>query len=111
MNLYAGERHGRVRRTSHGGELPIMALVYHLTAAGKDALKAKAGEANLPLEYRRLLSVMEFEGNVDEIRGRLRRFSDRLIEEWLKELEELKMIEPARRAPKPADITFNGSVV
>jgi two-component system, OmpR family, phosphate regulon response regulator PhoB len=88
-----------------------MALVYHLTAAGKQALRAKAGEANLPLEYRRLLAVMEFEGNVDVIRGRLRRFSDRLIEEWLKELEELKMIEPGGTAPKAADITFNGSVV
>ncbi len=88
-----------------------MALVYYLTPAGKEALKAKAGEGNLPLEYRRLLSVMEFEGNLDVIRGRLRRFPDRLIEEWLKELEELKMAEPRQTAAKVPDITFNGSVV
>src|SRR3989337_1455856 len=88
-----------------------MALVYHLTAAGQEALKAKAGEPSLPLEYRRRLSVMEFEGNVDVIRGRLRRFSDRLIEEWLKELEELKMVKPGRSAAKAAGHTFNSSVV
>ena len=52
--------------------------------------------ADLPVEYRRLLALMEFEGHVDVIRGRLRRFPDRLIEEWLKELEELKLIEPAQ---------------
>jgi len=88
-----------------------MALVYYLTPAGKDALRAKDGAANLPLEYRRLLALMELEGHIDVIRGRLRRFPDRLIEEWLKELEELKMIEPGEPAGKPADITFSGSRV
>jgi len=88
-----------------------MALVYYLTPAGKDALRAKDGAANLPLEYRRLLALMELEGHIDVIRGRLRRFPDRLIEEWLKELEELKMIEPGEPAGKAADITFSGSRV
>ena len=88
-----------------------MALVYYLTPAGKDALRAKDGAANLPLEYRRLLALMELEGHIDVIRGRLRRFPDQLIKEWLKELEELKMIEPREPAAKPADITFNGSRV
>jgi len=54
---------------------------------------------------------MELDGHIDVIRGRLRRFPDRLIEEWLKELEELKMIEPGGPAGKPADITFSGSRV
>jgi two-component system, OmpR family, phosphate regulon response regulator PhoB len=88
-----------------------MALVYHLTAAGKDALSAKEGAADLPLEYRRLLAVMESEGHIHVIRGRLRRFPDRLIDEWLKELEELKMIQPAETKAKVPDITFNGSLV
>ena len=88
-----------------------MALVYYLTPAGKDALRAKDGAAKLPLEYRRLLALMELEGHIDVIRGRLRRFPDRLIEEWLKELEELKMIEPGEPAGKAADITFSGSRV
>jgi len=84
-----------------------MALVYYLTAAGKDALWGKGGTV-LPVEYRRLLALMEFEGHIDVIRGRLRRFPDRLIEEWLKELEELKMIEPRQAPGKIADITFSG---
>ena len=88
-----------------------MALVYHLTPAGKAALSAKEGASDLPLEYRRLLALIAVEGHVDVIRGQLRRFSDLMIREWLKELEELKMIEPGGPAGKPADITFNGSRV
>jgi len=88
-----------------------MALVYHLTPAGKAALSAKEGASDLPLEYRRLLAVMESEGHIHVIRGRLRRFPDRLIDEWLKELEELKMIEAVESSVKVPDITFNGSLV
>jgi CheY-like chemotaxis protein len=84
-----------------------MALVYYLTEAGKNTLWAKDGAINLPLEYRRLLAFVEFEGHIDVLRGRLRRFPDRLIEEWLKELEELKMIEPGLPG-KAEDFTFTG---
>ena len=86
-----------------------MALVYHLTAAGKDAVAKDAG-SNFPLEYRRLLGLIEVEGHVDVIRGRLRRFPDRLIAEWLKELEDLKLIESGLPG-KLADITFTGQPV
>ena len=84
-----------------------MARVYALTAAGKEALAAKE-ESSLPLEYRRLLSLIESGGHKDVLRGRLRRFPDRMIEEWLAELEKLKMIEPRQTASKTADITFTG---
>ena len=85
-----------------------MDLVYYLTPTGKDVLWAKdAGAKNFPLEYRRLLSFIEFGGHVDVIRGRLRRFPDRLIDEWLKELEDLRMVESAP-AGEMEDITFNG---
>src|SRR6266850_364679 len=84
-----------------------MPLVYFLTAAGKDALSKKDGESKLPLEYRRLLGVIDAEGHIDVIRGRLRRFSDRLIDEWLKELEDLKLAESALPG-KDEDITFTG---
>jgi len=84
-----------------------MALVYYLTPTGKDSLWAKGGAGTLPLEYRRLLALIEFEGHVEVIRGRLRRFPDRLIEEWLKELEELKLVE-AGLPGKEEDITFTG---
>ncbi len=86
-----------------------MALAYHLTAAGKDAA-AKDGGTNFPVEYRRLLGLIGVGGHVEVIRGRLRRFPDRLIEEWLKELEDLKMIE-SRPADELDDITFTGQRV
>ena len=87
-----------------------MALVYHLTAAGKESLRAKQGAGNLPLEYRRLLALIEVEGHVDVIRGRLRRFPDQLIREWLKELEELKMITPGTPVPL-TEFSFSGQRV
>jgi two-component system, OmpR family, phosphate regulon response regulator PhoB len=88
-----------------------MARVYSLTAAGKDAVSGKDAEATLlPLEYRRLLGLIEIDGHVDVIRGRLRRFPDRLIEEWLKELEYLKLIEPGREG-KLEDFTLSGQRV
>ena len=87
-----------------------MSLVYSLTVAGKQAASAKEGQSDLPLEYRRLLSLVDVGGHVDVIRGRLRRFPDRLIEEWLKELVELKMIE-ASAEDELEDFTFTGQRV
>src|SRR5919109_1452151 len=88
-----------------------MALVYHLTDTGKKAASAADGEATLlPVEYRRILALIEVEGHVDVIRGRLRRFPDRLIAEWLKELEKLKLIVPGPEGDV-ADITFSGRPV
>ena len=84
-----------------------MPLVYYLTATGKGAIATKDGDAKLPLEYRRILGMVDAEGHIDVIRGRLRRFSDRLIHEWLKELEELKLIESGLPG-KEEDITFTG---
>jgi CheY-like chemotaxis protein len=84
-----------------------MPLVYYLTGAGKDAIATKDGDAKLPLEYRRILGMIEAEGHIDVIRGRLRRFSDRLIQEWLTELEELKLVESGLPG-KEEDITFTG---
>jgi len=86
-----------------------MASVYQLTAKGKASL-AGSGECAVPLEYRRLLGEIETGGHVDVIRGRLRRFPDQLIEEWLKELAELQMIEPGPETQLD-DFTFTGARV
>jgi len=85
-----------------------MSLVYYLTPAGSDAVFGKNGQVNFPLEYRRLLGLIGSAGHIEVLRGRLRRFSDRLIEDWLKELQQLRMIE-ARPAAHSADITFTGT--
>jgi CheY-like chemotaxis protein len=84
-----------------------MARVYTLTPAGKDAL-SKGEAATLPLEYRRLLALIDVEGHLNVIRGQLRRFSDQLIEEWLKELEELSMIKAGAAPRRLSDFSFSG---
>ena len=90
-------------------------LVYSLTAAGQEALStAEVGDADFPLEvdfpsdYRRLLAMIEVGGHIEVIRGRLRRFPDQLINDWLKELEDLKMVE-SREAGELDAITFTGA--
>ena len=84
-----------------------MTVVYHLTPAGGDALVATNGQSEVPLEYRRLLGLINAGGHLDVLRGRLRRFPDRLIDDWLKELVDLKMIE-AKAAGTVEDFTFTG---
>jgi len=85
-----------------------MSSVYQLTPKGKAALAT--GDATVPLEYRRLLGEIEVGGHVDVIRGRLRRFPDQLIEDWLKELVDLQMVEPGPETPLD-DFTFTGARV
>ena len=84
-----------------------MTVVYSLTAGGSQAAIAKEGQSEIPLEYRRLLGLIGAGGHIDVLRGRLRRFPDQLIEDWLKELQELKMIEAAP-AGALEDFTFTG---
>lgn len=92
-------------------------LVYTLTAAGQEALSsADVGPTDFPLEvdfpsdYRRLLAMIEVGGHIDVLRGRLRRFPDQLIDEWLGELEELKLLE-SREAGDLDAITFSGAAL
>ena len=84
-----------------------MSLLYYLSAAGEDTLFRKSGQADFPLEYRRLLGLIHSSGHIEVLRGRLRRFPDRLIQEWLKELQDLKLVE-AHPAGDEAGITFSG---
>jgi CheY-like chemotaxis protein len=83
-----------------------MDRTYFLTPAGRSALWAKA-TGSVPVEYRRILAAVEFQGHSEVIRSRLRRFPDPLITEWLDELETLGLID--HRAAEPMeDITFTG---
>ena len=82
-----------------------MSVVYSLTASGSKAVSGK--QADFPLEYRRLLGLIVAGGHIDVLRGRLRRFPDRMLEDWLKELEELKLVE-SKPAEKLEDFTFSG---
>ena len=82
-----------------------MSVVYSLTAAGSEAVSTK--QADFPLEYRRLLGLISAGGHIDVLRGRLRHFPDRMIEDWLKELEDQKLVE-SKPADKLDDFTFTG---
>jgi CheY-like chemotaxis protein len=85
-----------------------MPLVYTLTALGQDTLEIASIKANLPADYLRLLGMIEVGGHEEVIRGRMRRFPDQLIGDWLKELEELKMVE-SHEAGELDAITFTGA--
>lgn len=56
--------------------------------------------ALLPKHYIRIMGLVEFQGHPDVIRGYLRRYPDRLIYDWLWELEEAGLLQ---YVPIPAD--------
>ena len=64
---------------------------YRRTEAGEEALRSE--DTAIPVDFRRILAHIEGDTHANVIRGRLRRFPDRLIEGWLAELEELGFIE------------------
>ena len=64
---------------------------YRRTAAGDEAFASE--DTAVPSDYRRLLGVIEGETHFDVIRGRLRQYPSKLLEDWLAELEELGYIE------------------
>jgi len=82
-----------------------VSVVYNLTPAAAAAISAP--QTDFPLEYRRLLGLVSAGGHIDVLRGRLRRFTDQMIDDWLKELQDLKMVE-AQPAGKLEDFTFTG---
>jgi CheY-like chemotaxis protein len=87
-----------------------MPLVYALTELGQDTLTTDNSKGNLPQDYRRLLGMIEVGGHVDVLRGRLRRFPDQLIQDWLKELADLKLVE-SHEAGELDAITFSGAAL
>ena len=76
---------------------------YRRTEAGDEALRSV--DTAIPVDYRRILCVVEGDTHTNVIRGRLRRYRDTLIDAWLAELEELGFIESAR-ASAAYDLDF-----
>jgi len=76
---------------------------YRRTAAGEEALRSV--DTAIPVDYRRLLCLVEGDTHANVIRGRLRRYADELILGWLAELEELGFIETVR-ASAAYDLDF-----
>lgn len=66
-------------------------LSYRRTAAGNEALFSV--DTAIPVDYRRILCIIDGDTHANVVRGRLRQYSDALIADWLAELEELGFIE------------------
>ena len=75
---------------------------YRLTEAGS-AVSA-ADDLSVPADYRRILALVKSDTHFDVIRGALRRYSDKLIEEWVAELEEIGYLEAV---PSEADFDLD----
>jgi CheY-like chemotaxis protein len=63
---------------------------YRLTAEGRSLW---ARRQDLPLDYRRILGLVEYDGQVEVIHSYLAKYPGRVVDEWLTEFEALRLIE------------------
>jgi len=80
--------------------------IYRMSATGRRAWESE--DTSVPAAYRRILGMVDTDTHTDVLRGYLRRYPDRLILEWLMELEELGLVE-SRSAGPTYDLDFTGS--
>lgn len=81
--------------------------IYRRTAAGTRAWES--ADAKIPAEHRRILGLLDTEAHADVIRGFLRRYSDKLIFEWLDRLVRLELVE-FTSAEAQHDLDFTSSL-
>jgi hypothetical protein len=67
--------------------------VYQLTQAGRQAWESQ--DTAVPEDYRRILWLMDFHGQEGILAELLRRYPKNVLDEWLVEMEDLGLIEPA----------------
>jgi CheY-like chemotaxis protein len=67
---------------------------FRLTAEGR-SLWSRRETIRLPLDYRRILGTVDFDGHREVIGANLARFPAQRVDEWLAEFEALNLIEPA----------------
>jgi CheY-like chemotaxis protein len=67
---------------------------YRLTAEGH-SLWSRRDKVRLPLDYRRILGAVDFDGHRAVIGAHLARFPAQQVDGWLDEFEALNLIEPA----------------
>jgi CheY-like chemotaxis protein len=65
---------------------------YRLTSEGR-SLWSRRGDMRLPLDYRRILGLVDFTGHPEVIRSHLARYPRHMVDEWLTEFEALRLIE------------------
>ena len=81
--------------------------ILRVTDAGRKAWDTQ--DAKVPRDYRRILGLIESEAHSDVVRGYLRRYPDKLIYEWLSELEDLGLVESTADAAAH-DLDFTASL-
>jgi len=79
-------------------------VTYRRTTSGEAALRSV--DDAIPVDYRRILCLIDGDTHPNVVRGRLRQYSDALIADWLAELEEIGFIESAG-AGDAFDLDFN----
>ena len=82
-------------------------MTYRRTASGEAALRSI--DTAIPVDYRRILCLVDGDTHANVVRGRLRQYSDALIADWLAELEEIGFIE-STGAGDTFDLDFNALV-
>jgi two-component system, OmpR family, response regulator len=65
---------------------------YRLTTEGR-SLWGRRKKLPLPLDYRRILGLVDFSGYPEVIQSHLARFPGRQVEQWLSEFEAMRLIE------------------
>lgn len=65
---------------------------FRLTSKGR-SVWTRPENSLLPLDYRRVLGLVDFAGHPGVIRSYLARYPGRVVDEWLTELEALRLIE------------------
>lgn len=78
------------------GEKMKLDATYRRTASGNAALRSL--DDAIPVDYRRILCLIDGDTHANVVRGRLRQYSDALIADWLAELEEIGFIESTAAA-------------
>jgi len=79
-------------------------VLYRRTTSGEAALRSV--DTAIPVDYRRILCLIDKDTHPNVVRGRLRQHSDALIADWLAELEEIGFIE-STDAGDAFDLDFN----
>ena len=80
--------------------MSVEGRTYRLTEAGR----AVSDDLSVPADYRRILGLIKSDTHFDVIRGALRRYPDKLISEWVAELEEIGYLEAV---PSEADFDLD----
>ncbi|HKB54025.1 MAG TPA: hypothetical protein VKD22_08495 [Ramlibacter sp.] len=86
--------------------MAISDRIYRRTEAGRRAWEER--NPGLSMQCRRILGMIAEDTHPDSIRAVLREFSEAQIDNWLGQLETLRLLESSPAAPE-SDLDFTGS--